>query len=115
MSDLDASPQQDIGTLVIVDVDAVPEAWRHRARAAALITLTAHEAKALLETPEEEILDRNEHDLARLVARGAARKVIAQSLGIPLRTVDRRLAALYRRFDVQTKTELAILLARRGF
>lgn len=60
-------------------------------------------------------IDPEDEPLLRLAARGLPSKTIARELHISLRSVQRRLGRLTRRFNLGSRAELAAFLARRGF
>ena len=59
-------------------------------------------------------LTMREKQILRAVAAGDPNKTIAADLGITERTVKFHLAALFRKLDVQSRTEAAVEGARRG-
>jgi LuxR family transcriptional regulator len=60
-------------------------------------------------------MDAEDEALLRLLARGSTVADTARRLGLHIRTVERRLAALRRRLGVSTTAELVRLLSRGGF
>lgn len=109
-------PRDEVDGWLLLRGDAVPERWRERATALSLIPLLPGEAAEILADgatlpgvgPEKE-------PLLRMVADGLDQADIAARLGVSVRTVERRLASLRRRLGVGSTSELARLLARRGF
>jgi DNA-binding NarL/FixJ family response regulator len=94
--------------------EPVPGRWRERASAGYLVPLLPGEATQLLDAVDA--LDPSEdEELVRLVARGLAAPEIAAELGKSLRSTQRHLARLRRRFGVATTAELATILRDRGF
>jgi DNA-binding CsgD family transcriptional regulator len=57
-------------------------------------------------------LTNREHDIARLVADGASQKQIARSLGISPSTVNNHLTRIYRKLEIEDKTQLTRLLTQ---
>jgi DNA-binding CsgD family transcriptional regulator len=101
---------------LLVGEGRVPTRWRPRARWVALIPLLPEEVSSLAAGEEARLtLDPQEERIASLLARGLSVSVIARELGEPLRTVQRRLARLRDRVGVRSTSELAVLLAARGF
>jgi len=94
----------------------VPERWRDRAVPLYLVPLLPQEAEQVVAgstlLPDVHL---EEEPLLRLVARGRKTASIARELGIPLRTIERRLAKLRERFNVASTADLTILLSRLGF
>jgi len=60
-------------------------------------------------------IDSEDEPLLALAARGRNPSVIARELNLSVRTVQRRLVRLCRRFDLESRAELAAFLAERGF
>lgn len=60
-------------------------------------------------------VDPEDEPFLRLAARGRAPTVIARELNLSVRTVQRRLVRLCRRFGLESRAELAGFLAERGF
>ncbi|MGH2709936.1 MAG: hypothetical protein ACRDH9_01870 [Actinomycetota bacterium] len=92
----------------------VPERWRSRAVPGILVSLLPEETDKVLGAAGDEI-EPEDVPLLGLVARGLTVAAIARTLGIPIRTLNRRLAELREEFEVGSTTELTGLLARRGF
>lgn len=81
-----------------------------------MVPLLPAEADTLLEGgPAAPELDPEDVPLAALLARGLSIGEIAGELGLNPRSVQRRLARLYRSFAVDSKAALSSLLAARGF
>ena len=99
-----------------VDPSAVPERWRDRAIAVALVPLLPNEVDQILggdrAVPQ---ISSEDEQLAALVARGMSVPEIAAELGFVPRTVERRLARLREELGVASTGELATYLSRRGF
>jgi DNA-binding NarL/FixJ family response regulator len=57
-------------------------------------------------------LSGRELEIVRLLALGLTNKAIARDLGLSQRTIDTHLSRLYRRFDVHSRTQLALLWAQ---
>lgn len=96
--------------------EAVPDEFRERAVPVMLVPLLPEEADQIWQRPEVgPALLKEDREFLRAVASGKARAQIAKELGIPLRSVDRRLSKLCKRFGVATTSELVSFLARRGF
>jgi DNA-binding CsgD family transcriptional regulator len=101
---------------VLVPGDALPERWAHRALPLALIRLLPEESEQLLaEGVASPALSVEEEELARLVASGMGAPDIARRLHMTPRSVYRRLARMRKRFDARNSTELAAILAKKGF
>lgn len=95
---------------------AVPERWRRRSLEVRMVPLLPEEAARVLaeETTTPEAGPEDE-PLIKLLARGLSARAIAVELGMPLRTVERRLARLRERFGARSTAELAAFLSKRGF
>ncbi len=59
-------------------------------------------------------LTEREHEVMRLVAAGKLNKVIADELGIAIRTVEVHRARVFAKLGVRSAAEVATLLARHG-
>ena|SRR5687767_6367234 len=107
------SEDQDVW--LFVRAGRLPDRWRNRAIDLHLVPLLSEEAAELLGRgafpPSEPVDD----EFLRLVASGASIRQLAVELRVSTRTVQARLADLRRRFGVESKAELAALLARKGF
>jgi len=55
-------------------------------------------------------LTRQEQIVASLIARGAANKEIAERLSISVKTVKTHLSSIFRKFDVSSRLQLALVL-----
>jgi DNA-binding CsgD family transcriptional regulator len=93
----------------------VPERWQRRAVPLMMVPLLPAEAESVLSEGAVEPDLRGEEDLLRLVAQGLTRETIARRLGVSVRTVQRRLAAIQNRTGAGSLPELAVQLAQRGF
>jgi DNA-binding CsgD family transcriptional regulator len=94
----------------------VPDDWRDRSIEMALVPLLAEEAERVLGGhPASPEMSAGESELVKLVAAGASAPEIARSLGISVRSAERRLAELRDRFGAGSSAELVAYLARRGF
>ena len=101
---------------VFVAGTSAPAAWATRAVAGYLVPLEAHEvAEVRAGTASASMIDREDHPLAVLVARGLPPGAIASELGVSLRTTHRRVAKLRRRIGVASTRELAQRLRVAGF
>jgi DNA-binding NarL/FixJ family response regulator len=74
--------------------------------------LTGDAAQAGAEGRALDRLTERQRDVATLVAEGLSNEEIASRLFLSLATVKSHLAAVMRRLDVRTRTQLAILLTR---
>lgn len=100
------------GCWVLLDASDVPEPWRGRGRPLVLVHLFPDEAETMLRgEPVQSPIAPRDAELARLVALGRSGSDIARELGLSQRTVERRLSALRRQFELDTKSELAAFLA----
>jgi DNA-binding NarL/FixJ family response regulator len=110
------TPPGGRGGWLLVPEGAVPDRWRDRAVPMMFVPLLPQEADQVLESgsarPE---LDAEDEALLRLLAKGSTVEDTARKMGLHIRTVERRLAALRRRLGVATTAELVRMLARRGF
>jgi len=99
--------------------DAVlPERWRDRAVRMSLVPLLPAELSSLLPETDpggERGLSEADARLAQLVARGRPRREIARTLGISVRTLDRRLMVLRQLLGADSLAGLTAELGRRGF
>ena len=59
-------------------------------------------------------LTPREHDVLRLVAQGVSNSVIADRLGLSLKTVNNNTSSIFNKLNVATRTEAAILARDRG-
>ena len=57
-------------------------------------------------------LTPHERQVAALVGRGATNKEAAAALFVSPKTIDYHLAAIYRKLEIRSRVELAVLLAR---
>lgn len=57
-------------------------------------------------------LTPREREIARYVATGATSKAIATALCLSLRTVNNHLQAIYLKLDVNSRTQLAVIVER---
>ena len=97
--------------------ELIPQPWRDRAvTGLAVVPLLPDEASRLLggEATAPGI-DPEDEQLAKLLARGHSTDRIATELGVSNRSAERRIARLRRRFQLGSKADLAVHLARRGF
>ena len=101
---------------ILVPEDALPERWARRALPLSLVRLLPDEAEGLFETgTAAPAISPEEEDLARLVAAGMGAPEIARELHMTPRSVYRRLARLRKRVGARNGTELAAILAKKGF
>jgi DNA-binding NarL/FixJ family response regulator len=70
-------------------------------------------APAADEDPFPQLTPR-EHDVLRLLAQGLSNSVIADRLGLSLKTVNNNTSAIFTKLNVGTRTEAAILARDRG-
>jgi DNA-binding CsgD family transcriptional regulator len=112
--EVDDMPQEAEGWLVLTG--GVPKRWRERAVPLYLVPLLPQETERIVAggtaLPGVTIEDE---PLLRVVANGQKTSAMARELGIPQRTVERKLERLRRLFDVPSTADLTILLARLGF
>lgn len=107
-------PEHADGWLVLTG--PVPERWRERAVSLHLIPLLPVESNRIVAgavalpgiTVEDE-------PLLRTIARGSKTAAMAKELGIPKRTLERKLERLRRQLKVTSTADLIALLARLGF
>ena len=99
---------------MLLDPDAVPASWRHRAVPVSLVLLSARDVHALGEAAPRPTLDAGESQLAGLLVAGASAGRMARVLGVSQRTVYRRLADLRRRMGVSSTKQLTRELAAAG-
>lgn len=94
----------------------VPARWRDRAVPLHLVPLLPQEtAQMLAGVSVVPPVSAEDEPLLHAVARGVKASTMARELGVGLRTVERRLARLRRRFEVPSTADLTTLLARLGF
>lgn len=93
----------------------VPDRWRGRARQVSFIPLLPEEVDSVLAGREGAAVNEDDEALLRLAARGMPAPAIARASGLSIRTVHRRLARLREQLQVETSSELASELSRRGF
>ena len=98
------------------DPEEIPEAWRARVVPLFFVPLMPGEVNQVLrhgnsfsQIPDEDLT------ILRFLAAGAPVTQVAREMRLPLRTVQRRVARYRDRLGASTTTELAALLARRGF
>lgn len=107
-------PQEAAGWLVLTG--GVPERWRERAVSLHLIPLLPRETDRIVEgTTALPGVTLDDEPLLRVVAKGRKTSAMARELGMPQRTVERRLERLRRLLDVPSTADLVVLLARLGF
>lgn len=83
-----------------------------RAAAAGRTTFAAHHLASLRSRPS---LTQREAQVVRLVAAGGSNDEIAARLGVSVKTVEAYLSAIYGRWGVGSRTELAIRAEREGW
>lgn len=111
-----SSPGEHPQAWLFLRADSVPERWKQRSIAAALIPLSPQEVEEILgQGRTEPLLDPLDERIAQLTAQGVTVNAIARELKISTRSVDRHLARLRAELGVGSTTELAVELARRGF
>lgn len=94
---------------------ALPQAWRERARPAVFVPLLPAEIQQILGArPAQSTLTADELRLCQLIGQGLTVGALARDLRVSARTIERRLAALRERFGVTSSVDLALLLAARG-
>ncbi len=103
------------GGWFLVPPEALPEEWRERATPVYMIRLDGDELQgfALPANELQKRLDREEKEIARLLARGLPPGEIALTLHLSRRSVFRRLARLRQLMGAKTNGELATKLARK--
>jgi DNA-binding NarL/FixJ family response regulator len=101
---------------LLVDEEAVPPAWVHRAMQVTVVRLSADEAKRLLSGDHARpTVAAEDEALAHLVASGVGVSEIAKRLHLTTRSIYRRLSRLRSTFGVETVGELAATLSRLGY
>lgn len=104
------------GGWVFLHPSRLPEGWRRRAIPVLLVPLLPPEAEAIFNGKETALrLDPEDEQMAALLARGETVGAIARRLGVPPRSLDRRLAELRERVGAGSTAQLATMLARAGF
>lgn len=107
-------PQEAAGWLVLTG--RVPERWRERAVSLHLIPLLPEETTRIVAgSTALPGVTLEDEPLLRVVAKGRKTAAMARELGMPQRTVERRLERLRRQLDVPSTADLVALLARLGF
>ena len=103
------------GGWFLIAAHALPEEWRERATPVYMIRLDSDDVEGfVLHTSElQKRLDREEKEIARLLARGLPPGEIAQTLHLSRRSVFRRLARLRQLMGAKTNGELATKLAKQ--
>jgi DNA-binding CsgD family transcriptional regulator len=94
------------------DADPSFEPARRAGVAQAVTVLVAADRSVVPTVMAEPRTDR-EHAVMRLAVRGATARVIADRLGIGVRTVETHLDHVYRKTGVHSRAELVDVLARR--
>jgi len=61
------------------------------------------------------VLSEREHDILRLVARGARTKEIARHLGVSTRTIESQLTSIFNKLGVSGRTEAVLYAVSRGW
>jgi DNA-binding CsgD family transcriptional regulator len=100
---------------LVVEGDEVPDEWRARSRSVTVIPLLPGESRNLLESGSTApALEPFDEELLLLLGEGLGTRRIADRLGRPERSVQRRLARLRRDLGAETNTDLALMAARLG-
>jgi DNA-binding CsgD family transcriptional regulator len=95
---------------------AVPERLRERTVSVSMVPLLPGEIRELLGGMSARVTaDFAEERLMHLIARGRSTREISQELHLSHRSVQRRVASLRGRFDVESTARLASLLAQLGW
>ena len=105
-----------LGGWLLFRPEEVPTEWSHRGVPMVMVPLLPDELGQTLGV--EGVLpgvDPEDIPLLRLAARGMTPVAIARELNFSVRTVQRRLSKLCRRFNLDCRSELAAFLAQRGF
>lgn len=103
------------GAILLLHPEAVAQRWHARAQTVALVHLLPAEAAQILrDGAAVPGLGTDERQLADLVAARVTTAEIARRLALSLRTTQRRLAQLRRRYGAASTDELAGLLTRTG-
>jgi DNA-binding NarL/FixJ family response regulator len=98
--------------LVIGDPADLPAEWVRRGRRVVVVMLDPEE---LVTQPDGRDAARpGDDELVRLLADGHTQEAIARRLGLSLRTVQRRLAAIRRQLGVDASHQIPTELLRRG-
>ena len=106
--------RQPAGWILLPD-DQVPHRWRARAVPLMLVPVVGRELADLLDGRTPSDLAPMDERIVRLLAAGEAQAAIARETGLSLRTVQRRIAVLCRKFDADTTPDLRARLAAAGF
>lgn len=93
-----------------------PTAWvtQHRSIVDRTLTLWDEIRRLAKPIPARTGPDRDELRIAELIARGHTNRRIAATVGVSVRTLERRIAALERHLKVSDRAELAALIATTG-
>ncbi|MFN2594199.1 MAG: hypothetical protein ABR579_04845 [Actinomycetota bacterium] len=103
-------------TWLLLASNDVPEQWRHRCVQVSMVRLLPGEASRLLSGDHNgPVFDREDEELANLLADGIRVEDIAERMHMTRRSVHRRIARLRVELGVGTVTELATKLSRLGF
>lgn len=103
------------GWLFLAEAD-IPDRWRERAVPVMFVPLLPEETgEILVGVPARPELTEQDEALLRLMAHDASIQDAADQLGLHIRTVERRLASLRKRFNLTSTAELLRFAARRGF
>lgn len=110
----DISPVPAEGWLILTG--PVPKRWRGRAVPLHMVPLLPSETERIVAgataLPGVTVEDE---PLLRVVAKGKKTSAMARELGLPQRTIERRLERLRRLLGVPSTADLVALLARLGF
>jgi DNA-binding NarL/FixJ family response regulator len=103
-------------TWLLVDEEALPPSWAHRAVQVTVVRLSADEANRLLSGEHARpTVPAEDEALAHLIASGVGVSEIAKQLHLTTRSIYRRLSRLRVAFGVATVGELAAKLSRLGY
>ena len=105
-----------LGGWLLFRPEEVPTEWTERAVPMVLVPLLPDElGHAIGVSGILPGVDPEDMPLLRLAAKGLTSQAIARELNFSVRTVQRRLGRLCRRFGLGCRSELAGFLAQRGF
>lgn len=115
-SDREAQGEAPLSSWFLCRPEDVPERLRARGIPLVLVPLLPDElGQAFGLDRVIPGVDPEDEPLLPLAARGRNPSVIARELNLSIRTVQRRLIRLCRRFDLESRAELAAFLTERGF
>jgi DNA-binding NarL/FixJ family response regulator len=101
---------------ILMPLSTLPDEWRDGAREMALVRVPVAHIVGVYGSAVGELSPLSAEDarLICLVAEGRSHLQIARELNRSLRTVERRLASLRRRYGARSGAELTALLVRQG-